>query len=86
MNIEEYKKIIEQTPEMRESIEFRADIAAIVGILLARNICTEEEFKKTKEKAYDKIINKNFESEKSEDFETIKTINDFMNMFNIKGE
>lgn len=83
MNIEEYKKIIEQTPEMREFMEFRADITAIVGILLARNICTEEEFKKIKEKAYDKIIKKNFEGENPEDLKTSKMINDFMKMFGI---
>lgn len=81
MNKEEYIKYIQNNEELSRIIEISSCLNTIVHILIDKCICTNEEFRKLKQKYKKKTLDDSYAREKPEDLETVKTINDFIKMF-----
>ena len=50
MNKEEYVKFIENNAEADQNVEILSNLCAVIDILIDKNICTNEEYKKKREK------------------------------------
>lgn len=84
MNKEEYIKFVKENEEMSRFVEIAARLTTIESILISKEICSVEEFDKTKEFYTEKLIEKKYELENKEDLEKAKKINDFLKMFGVE--
>ena len=46
MNKEEYVKFIENNAEADQNVEILSNLCAVIDILIDKNICTNEDYKK----------------------------------------
>jgi len=84
MNKEEYIKYVENNEDLSRTLEISSTINTIVEILINKNICEIEEFKSTKQKYKNQMLDDSYAREKPEDLEAVKTIDNFFNMFKVK--
>lgn len=76
MNIEEYRKLVENNEEMNRVIEFTSSINAIGNILISKGICSKKQLEEDKEAYKNLLITNSFKRESKEDLEAAKRIND----------
>lgn len=76
MNIEEYRKLVENNEEMNRVIEFTSSINAISHILISKGICSKKQLEEDKETYKNLLITNSFKRESKEDLEATKRIND----------
>lgn len=76
MNIEEYRKLVENNEEINRVIEFTSSINAIGNILISKGICSKKQLEEDKEAYKNLLITNSFKRESKEDLEAAKRIND----------
>lgn len=86
MNIEEYRKLIENNEEMNRVIEFTSSINAISNILISKGICSKKQLEEDKEAYKNLLITNSFKRESKEDLETAKRMHDLFGCLYKKGE
>lgn len=86
MNIEEYRKLVENNEEMNRAIEFTSSINAISNILISKEICSRKQLEEDKEAYKNLLITNSFKRESKEDLETVKRMHDLFGCLYKKGE
>ena len=81
MTKEEYIKLVKGNEEINRFVEIASQLITIQTILIKSKLCSLEEFDKMKQFYTEKLLEEKYEAENQDDLDSLKKINDFMNMF-----
>lgn len=81
MTKEEYIKYVKGNEEINRFVEIASQLITIQTILIKSKLCSLEEFDKTKQFYTEKLLEEKYEAENQDALDSLKKINDFMNMF-----